>query len=465
MARPVGIDLFAGAGGLGLGFESAGFDVAAAVEIDPVHCATHEFNFPDCATICRDVRGLRGADVRRMAGIGGRDIAVVFGGAPCQGFSLIGKRLLDDPRNALVAHFVRLVSELRPACFVFENVPGLAVGGHRAILDETIAAFERGGYRVRAPFRVLDAAEFGVPQNRRRLFLLGARADLEPPEYPPPRGARVTVSEAIGDLPEADRFPELAKRDWTRAEFGAPSAYARRLRGLANAPGDFGYRRRFDRALLTSSRRTAHTEASRARFAATPFGKTEPVSRFRKLDPDGLCNTLRSGTASDRGAFTSPRPIHPRSPRCITNREAARLHSYPDWFRFHVTKWHGFRQIGNSVPPLLAQAVAERVMAALGEAPRAPSGAVAPGDPALLELDMTRAAARYGVPGNTVPKRRRGATVPLAVRGGGVASPPPPTHCCRANLAALAARAPADRKAGERPIESCHADEALAPQP
>lgn len=412
--RPVGIDLFAGAGGLGLGFESAGFDVAAAVEIDPIHCATHEFNFPYCATICRDVRGLRGADIRRMAGVGARDIAVVFGGAPCQGFSMIGKRLLDDPRNALVAHFVRLALELRPACFVFENVPGLAVGRHRAILDETIAAFERGGYRVRTPFRVLDAAGFGVPQNRRRLFLLGAREDLELPEYPPPRGARVTVSEAIDDLPEADEFPALEKRDWTEAEFGAPSAYARRLRGLANAPGDFGYRRDYDRSLLTSSRRTAHTEASRARFAATPFGKTEPVSRFHKLDPDGLCNTLRSGTASDRGAFTSPRPIHPRAPRCITNREAARLHSYPDWFRFHVTKWHGFRQIGNSVPPLLAQAVAERVMAALGEAPRTPSGALALGDPALLELDMTRAAARYGVPGDAIPKRRRGAAAPLA---------------------------------------------------
>ena len=407
--RPIGIDLFAGAGGLGLGFEHAGFDIAAAVELDPIHCATHEFNFPYGAAICRDAAGLRGGDIRRAAGIGGAEIAVVFGGAPCQGFSLIGKRSLDDPRNALVHHFVRLVLELRPAYFAFENVEGLTVGRQRQALDEMVEGLERGGYRVLLPWRVLNAADYGVPQNRRRLFLLGARGDRAMPGYPAPRGERVTVVDAIGDLPEAERFPALVGRDWTEARFGAPSAYARRLRGLANNPGDFGYSRVFDRSLLTSSLRTAHNETSRRRFAETPFGKTEPISRFHKLDPGGLCNAIRSGTASDRGAFTSPRPIHPWTPRCITNREAARLHSYPDWFRFHVTKWHGFRQIGNSVPPLLAQAIAERLMTALGAAPRKPETALALGDPALLELGMARAAARYGVSENTIPKRRRGA--------------------------------------------------------
>src|SRR5208283_2426639 len=113
----------------------------------------------------------------------------------------------------------------------------------------------------------------------------------------------------------------------------------------------------------------------------------EPVSRFHKLDPHGICNTIRAGTASDRGAFTSPRPIHPSSPRCITVREAARLHSYPDWFRFHVTKWHGFRQIGNSVPPLLAQAVAAQIAAQLKPMPP-PQKPVKLGDPILLAMNM-----------------------------------------------------------------------------
>ena len=412
--RPIGIDLFAGAGGLSLGFESAGFDIAAAVDVDPIHCATHEFNFPRCTTVCRSVLDLSGADVRHLAGIGASDVDVVFGGAPCQGFSLIGKRALDDSRNALVYHFVRLVLELQPSYFAFENVKGLTVGRARQVLDEMVEAFEQGGYRVRLPYRVINAADFRVPQNRHRLFLLGARGDRPLPSYPERREERVTVAEAIGDLPEADEFPELIERDWVEAGFRSPSAYARILRALAVDPEDFGYRRKFDRSVLTASLRTAHTAKSRRRFAATAAGKTEPVSRFLKLDPVGLCNTIRSGTASDRGAFTSPRPIHPEAPRCITNREAARLHSYPDWFRFHVTKWHGFRQVGNSVPPLLARAVAVPIITALGVSPSVPADQVDLGDPALLSITMAQAAKRYGVPYDAIPKRRRGATADRA---------------------------------------------------
>lgn len=403
--RPIGIDLFSGAGGFSLGFESAGFDIAAAVEIDPIHCATHEFNFPHCTTICRNVLDIRGEDIRHMSHLGTKDIAVVFGGAPCQSFSLIGKRSPDDPRSSLVHHFVRLVLELQPTYFAFENVKGLTVGSHRQVLEQMIEAFERGGYRVLLPYRILNAADYGVPQNRHRLFLVGAGKGQELPSYPEPKKDRVAVADAISDLPEADRYPELIERDWTEARFGKPSAYARKLRGLTDDPEDFGYQRIFDGTLLTSSLRTAHTEKSRRRFAATSFGETEPVSRFHKLDPAGVCNTIRSGTASDRGAFTSPRPIHPHSPRCITNREAARLHSYPDWFRFHVTKWHGFRQIGNSVPPLLARAIAARIMAALGGTPCIPAKKLRLNDPVLLKLTMTQAAERYGVPDDVIPKR------------------------------------------------------------
>ena len=408
--RPVGVDLFAGAGGFSLGFECAGFDIAAAIEIDPIHCATHEFNFPSCTAICRNVKNIRGEDIRRQAGIYDEDLTVVFGGAPCQGFSLIGKRALEDPRNALVSHFVRLVVELQPLFFAFENVKGLTVGRQRRVLDEMVEAFQQGGYRVLLPYKVLNAADYGVPQERHRLFILGARLDRTLPNYPEPRKERVTVEQAIGDLPDADELPELMERDWTETTYGKPSGYASRLRCLSHDGENFGYQRIFERSLLTSSLRTAHAELSRRRFAATEFGKTEPVSRFYKLDPGGVCNTLRAGTASDQGAFTSPRPIHPYTPRCITNREAARLHSYPDWFRFHVTKWHGFRQIGNSVPPLLARAVAAQIMAEIGVTPTVPEIPFRLNDPALLGLTMAQAADRYGVPHDTVPKRQRGAT-------------------------------------------------------
>lgn len=405
--RPIGIDLFAGAGGLSLGFERAGFDVAAAIEIDPIHCAVHEFNFPMTATICKSVIDLDGDEIRSRAGIGKRDVDVVFGGAPCQGFSMIGKRALDDPRNELVHHFVRLVLELRPKYFVFENVKGLTVGPHRKFLHEIIEAFEADKtYSVVTDYRVLNAADFGVPQDRRRLFLFGARKGLALPTYPIAR-RKVTVVEAIGDLPEVEEFPELLERDWAPAKYKTSSPYAKKLRGLAKDPSDFSYSREFDRHILTSSLRTYHTPLSRSRFAATPSGETEPISRFHKLDPNGVCNTLRAGTNSDRGAFTSPRPIHPYTPRCITVREAARLHSYPDWFRFHVTKWHGFRQIGNSVPPLLAQAVAERIVAALGAKPSVPEMTLQLGNPGLLSYTMADAAKYFGVPVNTIAKRER----------------------------------------------------------
>lgn len=391
---------------MSLGFERAGFDVAAAVEIDPIHCATHAFNFPYCKTICRDVCDIAGSDILRLAGIDGSEIAAVFGGAPCQGFSLIGKRALDDPRNALVHRFVRLVLELRPAYLVFENVRGLTVGRQRQVLDEMIDVLA-GDYDVLLPYRVLNAADYGVPQNRHRLFLIGARKDNSLPDYPQSQARRVTVREAIGDLPDADDVFELIGRDWAEVRYGQPSDYARKMRGLGGDPEDLGYRRSFDSSILTSSLRTAHTDKSRRRFAETRRGKVEPISRFLRLDPEGQCNTLRAGTASDRGAFTSPRPIHPHAHRVVTNREAARLHSYPDWFRFHVTKWHGFRQIGNSVPPLLGQAIAGEIIRALGVTPTLPQQTLALGDPKLLSLTMAEAAKLYGVPRDVIPQRRR----------------------------------------------------------
>ena len=406
MARPIGIDLFAGAGGLSLGFEQAGFDIVAAVDIDPVHCAVHKFNFPNCATVCASVVETTGEQLRRLAGIGKRDIDVVVGGAPCQGFSLIGKRALDDSRNQLVHHYVRVVLELQPKYFVFENVKGLTVGKHRRFLQEIIEAFQAAGYDVEAAYRVLNAADYGVPQDRRRLFLMGARKGLALPSYPDPVG-RTTVGQAIGDLPDAELYAELWERDWTKAKFGKPSAYAAYLRGKKDDPSDFGYRRRFDASLLTGSLLTEHTELSRSRFAATVPGDVEPVSRFKRLALDGLCNTLRAGTASDRGAFTSPRPIHPTASRVITVREAARLHSYPDWFRFHVTKWHGFRQIGNSVPPMLARAVGGQIMKALKKKPEKPEETLALGDQSLVSISMSDAAAMFGVPSTVIARRQR----------------------------------------------------------
>jgi len=445
--RPTGIDLFAGAGGLALGFEQAGFDVLAAVEYDPVHAGVHSFNFPHSKVLCRNIATLRGQDVvgaaaegwkahKRPGSLRGR-IDVVFGGPPCQGFSSIGKRLVDDERNQLVFHFFRLITEIRPRYFVMENVPGMMAGGHSGILAELVREFELSGYAVRVPPQVLNAADHGVPQNRKRLFLMGADQGETLPEYPTPQTARAsavhqrggdfqlafsgavdlpsgpTVAEAIRDLPDLDSFAELltkdstrlAKRDLSRIEKTA-SEYAQVLRGQAKDTADLSYPRKWDREVMTSSLRTEHTKVSVRRFAATAQGEVEPISRYLRLPEDGLCNTLRAGTGSERGAYTSPRPIHPTLPRVISVREAARLHSFPDWFRFHKTKWHGFRQVGNSVPPLLGRAVASAVVRALGLVPTKPSAAIPLGDEALLEMTMAESATLFGASFDSIPQPR-----------------------------------------------------------
>lgn len=264
--------------------EQAGYDVAAAVEFDPVHMATHEYNFPETVYFARDVQTLSGEEILVGTGLKGEDIHAVVGGAPCQGFSMIGKRALDDPRNQLVNEFARIVLEIQPRYFVLENVAGLATGKHRKFLDEVIELFESNEYQVVTPVRVLQAAEFGVPQSRKRLVLIGARKDVPLPVYPEPthsarkiNGQEVSgtlplspsVREALVDIPDADQFPDLLTADVTSATYGEPSLYAAIPRGEALVD-HFGHIRPHDPSLLTSSMRANHTQKSIDRFKTTP---------------------------------------------------------------------------------------------------------------------------------------------------------------------------------------------------
>ncbi|GAB4544480.1 MAG: DNA cytosine methyltransferase [Pleurocapsa sp.] len=425
--RPIAVDLFAGAGGMSLGFEQAGFDVKVAVEVDPIHGAIHQFNFPLTTVLPYSVTELTGKDIRKLGNLGDRKIDVICGGAPCQGYSLMGKRALDDPRNHLVKDFLRIVLELQPSYFVFENVKGLTVGKHQRFLKELIAEFTAHGYRIRLPWQVLNAACYGVPQKRERLFLIGSKQGLPLPEYPT-ASTNLQVSEAdsvettddlsllpltpccwdaIGDLPEVEDFEELVDCDRIYTEdWGHPSNYAREMRCLDAESWHFGYRRYWNKFWLTSSVRTKHTEATRARFKSTKQGQIEPVSRFFRLDAHNLANTLRAGTDAARGAHTSPRPIHYQTPRCISVREMARLHGFPDWFQFHVTKWHGARQVGNSVPPPLARAIALEIMKCLAINPSKPELILDLGDIELLSLNMKQAASYWDVPVSIVRNKQ-----------------------------------------------------------
>lgn len=368
--RPISIDLFAGVGGMSLGFEQAGFDVVAAFDSESRHVDTYNNNFPERRAFALDLAKATGQDIRRLANIRNRTIDVLFGGPPCQGFSVGGRRELDDCRNRMVFHFSRLVRELRPKYFVMENVEGLLLTHAKPVLKSLCIRFKRAKYDLVEPIQVLDAVDFGVPQRRRRTFILGCRRTLPLPEYPKRRGIPngngrpyfPTVRDALRDLPEIELFDDLFESDGLRGEYGEPSHYARLLRGEIRETDDRSRARDSDAEFLTGCLRTVHSPTTLGRFRSTPPGGVEPVSRYYRLAFDGIAPTIRAGTNVDRGKHTAPRPIHPEKPRCITVREAARLHSFPDWFQFHETRWHAFRQIGNSVPPRLARAVAKAVL-------------------------------------------------------------------------------------------------------
>jgi DNA (cytosine-5)-methyltransferase 1 len=397
--RPIAIDLFAGAGGLSLGFEQAGFDVPVAIELDPVHAAVHQFNFPQCKVMPCSVTHITGREIRAAAQLlPQQQIAAVIGGAPCQGFSVMGRRSPTDPRNALVQEFIRIVHELQPSYFVFENVKGLTIGHHRPVLDAIMAQTEAIGYRLIDPWKVLNACDYGIPQSRERLFLIGAKKQSPMPCYPAALTGQITCADALDDVPDAEQFDRLMSVDVVYAPpEKTPSAYASLLRCLLDQGWHYGYRRQWDANLLTNSIRTKHSGRSRDRFANTAPGTREPISHFYRLAADGICTTLRAGTDSARGSFTSPRPIHYRYARCVTVREMARLHGFPDWFRFHSTKWHGARQVGNSVPPPLARAIASEILIALGQQPTILEGTLPASDEKLLGMVASEAAKYWGI--------------------------------------------------------------------
>lgn len=397
------VDLFAGWGGLSLGIEQAGFDIDLAVDVLPENVATHGSMFSYGRHETMDLNQDRSRQIRSILG-GSAEIDalsfstlpdVVVGGPPCQGISAMGRRDPGDPRNRLMDSFVRHLIRLGARYGIMEQVPTLLEERNAEHLDHLREALHAGGYGLVEP-RVLRAIDFGVPQRRERVFLLIHRLDQTAPEYPTPTHGpggdmwsrpTPTVAHALDGLPDADDYDALWARDWTTAEHPLPDGwYGRVMRGLENDPEDLGYRRAWRPDLLTCSQRTQHEDASIARFMATAPGGSEKRSRRHRLDPTGQSLTLRAGTGADKGSFTAVMPIHPKGTRMITVREAARLHSIPDWVVLSPTKILAYRQIGNSVAPLLARAVGKAVARAAGIAPAAPSEIVPYGTAATARM-------------------------------------------------------------------------------
>lgn len=340
------VELFCGTGGFSRGAHNAGFEIAAAYDKDPILTSSYGINFPKTNLHLRDVGLLTADEIRADVG---DEIFGVFGGPPCQGFSDMGRRDPMDPRRELLGHFFRIVFDLKPVFFVMENVRGLAYQDARPLLDASLA-FVKNDYDILDP-EVWDASDFGAATRRNRLIVIGVRKDMGKPfrrEHLVARQRRAaTVRQALADLLPVEALEEdtnlLGFDRWRIAKPGRTNAYAQRLRSPDKT--------------FTGHRRTQHTQAVIDRFAKVRPGKMDKIGRHPRLMLDGQCPTLRAGTGSDMGSYQAVRPIHPYENRVITVREAARLQGFPDVHVFHPTVWHSFRMIGNSVSPIMAEAI------------------------------------------------------------------------------------------------------------
>ena len=366
------VDLFSGVGGLSLGSERAGLSVRGAVDIDSEAIKAHARNFPNTVHLDADVSTLTGQELRRRLNLNSEDISGIIGGPPCQGFSPIGRRDRDDTRNMLFVDFFRIVSEVLPKFFLAENVPGIMQDSYCEIREHAFSLVE-SKYTILPPM-TLVASEYGTATIRKRVFFFGYLPDAMGPltedSFKAPSSVEtVYVKDALRGLPTTiDPNWQREEQSWRVLYARGKGNYAQRLHG--HVPPGVGDRIALERLKSDGEASgflgTAHTPRVAERYAKTECGKRDSVSRAYRLDPDGFCPTLRAGTGPDQGRFQAVRPIHPTEARVITPREAARLQGFPDWFQFSPTKWNSFRQIGNSVSPILAEQLLSPVARAAG---------------------------------------------------------------------------------------------------
>lgn len=336
------LDLFCGAGGLSYGFESAGFDILVGIDNDAKALETFELNHKGSKSICGDITQIT-YDEHIKPLLGGKQIDVIIGGPPCQGMSLSGPRKFDDPRNKLYLSYIRLVKEIQPKVFVIENVPGLVglFGGQ--IKDSIIEKFTEMGYHIE--YKILCSADYGVPQSRKRVVFVGTKVGSF--EYPAINPNVVTCSMALSDLPALEN--ELGEEV---SEYAMPPQnYYQQL-----------MRKRSDMVLNHVA--ASHSDKVKKIISLVPDG-----GNYKNL-PEEYRESRNFHVAWTRFASNKPAPtidtghrhhFHYKYNRVPTVRECARLQSFPDNFKFLGNKTQQFRQVGNAVPPLMAQAIAEQV--------------------------------------------------------------------------------------------------------
>lgn len=347
------IDLFAGCGGLSKGFMDAGFDIIVGVDNDQAALNTFERNHNGAVVLNADLSKQETFDeIKRLAG--NRTIDVIIAGPPCQGFSVTGPRNFDDKRNQLYLAVIEMVRQYQPKGFIIENVPGMAMLYGGQIKDEILKRFRAMGYNVDC--KILCAADYGVPQMRKRLVFMGIRSDIGFPHFPEPKlspDQYITCRDALSDLPsredslgeEIDQYCCEPKTD-----------YQRKMRGDCN--------------VLYNHVTTNHTQMVKDTIALVPEG-----GNYKDLPPGwgesrkfNEAWTRYDGNRPSKTIDTGHRNhFHYEYNRVPTIRENARLQSFPDSFVFTGTRTQQNRQVGNAVPPLLGQALGEAILRIISE--------------------------------------------------------------------------------------------------
>lgn len=351
-----------------LGLEMAGFTTLVATEIHADPCKTLRHNFPDVPVICEDIRALSGRDLLEAAGKKQDfEVDLIAGGPPCQGFSNAGLKDPDDPRNTLIGEFIRIVEEIRPRFFLMENVEGLKNLHKGRLFEKVLERFEETGYSIK--WKVLFAADYGVPQMRKRLFIIGSR-DAENFNFPKPTHHSreklqndlfqgegipyVTVGDALGDI------PNIGQGEITYSYEKAPSTEYEKLM-------------RENSGSLKNHQASKHRKETMEYYALLPpGGNWQSIPEHLRKKKQGMQRWPLDGLS--RTITTEPTDfIHPTLNRIPTIRELARIQSFPDRYEFLGQRTTGNKmrrlgycsqsqQVGNAVPPLLAKAVGTAII-------------------------------------------------------------------------------------------------------
>ena len=361
------VDFFAGAGGLSLGAARAGFHVAGAIELDKKAIDTHIRNFPNTKHFEIDLSKIKASELKKILLTDIHNIDGIIGGPPCQGFSYMGHRNENDVRNNLFMRFFEFIEEIRPIFFVAENVLGILDDKYKSLRNAALNKIT--GYTILSPL-IIRADEYGAPTTRTRVFFIGYRKEeginLSENDFHSakvPENEKIRVKDALLGLPikicsEGNGYGKLAQKELEKLKRPETLSFYKHIRelipqGIGNPKSIALYRKK----IVTGCFPTKHGEEIINRYKNLKYGQQDNISKSVKLNPDGFCPTLRAGTGPEKGSYQAVRPIHFAEPRVITPREAARLQGFPDWFEFQPTIWHSFRQIGNSVSPIVAEKI------------------------------------------------------------------------------------------------------------